>query len=65
MRFVAMRLRNDKLTTTTSKENQETPDTWHPSMEGFLKFLVDNNLVFTTLERIVDDSENVSCKSLQ
>jgi hypothetical protein len=31
-------------------------------MEGFTRFLVDNQLVFTTLERLIDDSDNVSCK---
>ena len=66
MRFVAMRLHNDKTNNTTSVVAQDgegqIPDTWYPSMEGFLRFLVDNHLVFATLERIVDDSDNVSCK---
>lgn len=35
---------------------------WQPSMEGFLKYLVDSELVFNTIERIVDDSNDVSCK---
>lgn len=72
MRFVAMRLRNDKInntvstpetTSTVEDDENRIPDTWHPSMEGFIRFLVDNQHVFTTLERIVDDSDNVSCKS--
>lgn len=37
-------------------------ETWKPSIEGFLKYLVDSKLVFTTIERIVDDSSDVSCK---
>lgn len=63
MRFVAMRLRNDKLAVPTPSihgGDQSIPDTWRPSMEGFLRFLVDNKLVFTTLERMIDDSDNVS-----
>lgn len=42
-----------------SKGNIET---WQPSMEGFLKYLVDSKLVFSTIERIVDESSDVSCK---
>lgn len=34
--------------------------TWRPSMEGYLKYLVDSGLVFQTLERIVDESSEVS-----
>jgi heme oxygenase len=65
MRFVAMRLRNDNNITTNyvvEDSEEELPDTWYPSMEGFTRFLVDNQLVFTTLERLIDDSDNVSCK---
>ncbi|PNY03970.1 putative inactive heme oxygenase 2 chloroplastic-like [Trifolium pratense] len=62
MRFVAMRLRNDKITTNYVVEDgqEQLPDTWQPSMVGFIRFLVDNQLVFTTLERLIDDSDNVS-----
>lgn len=35
-------------------------DTWQPSVEGFVKFLVDSQLVFNTIERIVDESDDVS-----
>ncbi|KAL1539219.1 putative inactive heme oxygenase 2, chloroplastic, variant 3 [Salvia divinorum] len=35
-------------------------ETWQPSIEGFMKFLVDSKLVFTTIERIVDESTDVS-----
>ncbi|KAI4316731.1 hypothetical protein L6164_024682 [Bauhinia variegata] len=34
--------------------------TWQPSMEGFLKYMVDSKLVFSTVERIVDESSDVS-----
>lgn len=33
---------------------------WKPSMEGFLKYLVNSKLVFDTVERIVDESDDVS-----
>ncbi|CAK9178622.1 unnamed protein product [Ilex paraguariensis] len=33
---------------------------WEPSMEGFLKYLVDSKLVFSTIEQIVDESSDVS-----
>ncbi|XP_059636616.1 probable inactive heme oxygenase 2, chloroplastic [Cornus florida] len=33
---------------------------WQPTMEGFLKYLVDSKLVFDTVERIVDQSDDVS-----
>ncbi|KAJ8538052.1 hypothetical protein K7X08_014592 [Anisodus acutangulus] len=35
-------------------------ETWEPSMEGFIKYLVDSKLVFSTIERIVDESNDVS-----
>lgn len=62
MRFVAMRLRN---TSSGGEEAGEAePDggdgAWRPSMEGFLKYLVDSKLVFDTLERIVDKSDDVA-----
>ncbi|CAL9234280.1 unnamed protein product [Arabidopsis halleri] len=69
MRFVAMRLRNvngKKLDLSGDKTEQEEEDdevkeeTWKPIKEGFLKYLVDSKLVFDTIERIVDESENVS-----
>ncbi|CAJ2675478.1 unnamed protein product [Trifolium pratense] len=62
MRFVAMRLRKDKITNNYVVEDgqEQLPDTWQPSMVGFIRFLVDNQLVFTTLERLIDDSDNVS-----
>lgn len=53
-----MKLRND--TTVATAPSTSHDDTWQPSMDGFLRFLVDNNLVFATLERIVDESDNVS-----
>lgn len=37
-------------------------ESWQPSMEGFMRYLVDSELVFRTIERIVDESSDVSCK---
>ncbi|CAM8916103.1 unnamed protein product [Rhodiola kirilowii] len=34
--------------------------TWEPSVVGFMKYLVDSKLVFSTIERIVDESDDVS-----
>ncbi|XP_020690987.1 probable inactive heme oxygenase 2, chloroplastic isoform X2 [Dendrobium catenatum] len=55
MRFVSMRLR-----TSDANEASATTATWQPSMEGFLNYLVDSKLVFETLERIVEDSTDVT-----
>ncbi|VVA98546.1 unnamed protein product [Arabis nemorensis] len=73
MRFVAMRLRNvngnkvDPCHSDTERDKVEEKndyelegETWRPSKEGLLKFLVDSKLVFNTIERIVDESEDVS-----
>jgi heme oxygenase (biliverdin-producing, ferredoxin) len=35
---------------------------WMPSMEGFVKYLVDSKLVFDTIERIVAESTDVACE---
>ncbi|PIN25250.1 Heme oxygenase [Handroanthus impetiginosus] len=42
------------------KNDDGNGGTWQPSMEGFLKYLVDSELVFRTVERIVDESTDVS-----
>ncbi|GAA0161150.1 hypothetical protein LIER_43557 [Lithospermum erythrorhizon] len=44
------------------EENDENGQSWEPSVEGFLKYLVDSKHVFSTIERIVDESSDVSCK---
>ncbi|XP_039041905.1 probable inactive heme oxygenase 2, chloroplastic [Hibiscus syriacus] len=48
----------------TEKGNENCGDgeteTWSSSMEGFLKYLVDSKLVFSTIERIVDESDDVA-----
>ncbi|XP_068642900.1 heme oxygenase 1, chloroplastic-like [Aristolochia californica] len=55
MRFVAMKLH----TRDQAKEGEKEPDTqpvarWEPTIEGYLKFLVDSKVVYDTLETIVD-----------
>lgn len=58
MRFVAMRLhtkdqaREGKKTAEGPEE--KSPTMWKPTVEGYLKFLVDSKLVYQTLERIVE-----------
>ncbi|CAN6466734.1 unnamed protein product [Victoria cruziana] len=34
--------------------------TWQPSVEGYLKYLVDSKLVFDTLDKIVDEATHVA-----
>ncbi|PKA49128.1 putative inactive heme oxygenase 2, chloroplastic [Apostasia shenzhenica] len=59
MRFVAMRLRN----TAASPDcgvSAAVKSAWQPTVGGFLRYLVDSKLVFDTLERIVEDSTDVT-----
>lgn len=44
----------------SDEDNGNDGETWKPSMEGFLKYLVDSKLVFDTVERIIDESSDVS-----
>ncbi|CAA3024212.1 heme oxygenase 1, chloroplastic-like [Olea europaea subsp. europaea] len=55
MRFVAMKLH----TRDQSKEGEKEPEgqpvgKWEPSVEGYLKFLVDSKLVYDTLDKIIE-----------
>uniref|UniRef100_A0A0D9WRV5 heme oxygenase (biliverdin-producing) n=1 Tax=Leersia perrieri TaxID=77586 RepID=A0A0D9WRV5_9ORYZ len=55
MRAVAMRLHTKDQAKEGEKEPQAPPVArWEPSVEGYLRFLVDSRLVFETLEAIVD-----------
>lgn len=36
---------------------------WMPSMEGFVRYLVDSKLVFGAIERVVAESTDVACES--
>ncbi|XP_028802952.1 probable inactive heme oxygenase 2, chloroplastic [Neltuma alba] len=51
---------SNSLETSNEEDNCSEDETWQPSMEGFLKYLVDSKLIFTTVERIVDESGDVS-----
>ncbi|KAF8400645.1 hypothetical protein HHK36_013944 [Tetracentron sinense] len=55
MRFVAMKLH----TRDQAKEGEKEPEgqpvaKWQPSIEGYLRFLVDSKLVYDTLETIIE-----------
>ncbi|XP_049347217.1 heme oxygenase 1, chloroplastic [Solanum verrucosum] len=55
MRFVAMKLHTKDQAKEGEKEPVDQPlAKWEPSVEGYLKFLVDSKLVYDTLERIVE-----------
>lgn len=55
MRAVAMRLHTKDQAREGEKEPQAPPvNRWEPTVEGYLRFLVDSKLVFQTLEDIVD-----------
>ncbi|KAK9946559.1 hypothetical protein M0R45_012019 [Rubus argutus] len=41
-------------------ESDGEKETWQPSLEGFLRYLVDSKLVFDTVERIVDNANDVA-----
>jgi heme oxygenase (biliverdin-producing, ferredoxin) len=58
MRFVAMRLRDEK----AANEVKDDEVTWQSSMEGFLEYLVDSKLVFETVERIVNEFSDEACE---
>ncbi|KAF9622483.1 hypothetical protein IFM89_031887 [Coptis chinensis] len=65
MRFVAMKLRSEKVSNAQGSEEEiesslENSQTWEPKIEGFINYLVDSKLVFETLECIVEESEDVS-----
>lgn len=55
MRFVAMKLHTRDQAREGEKEPEGPPVAkWEPTVEGYLKFLVDSRLVFETLERVVE-----------
>ncbi|KAG5569531.1 hypothetical protein H5410_059297 [Solanum commersonii] len=55
MRFVAMKLHTKDQAKEGEKEPVDQPlAKWEPSIEGYLKFLVDSKLVYDTLEKIVE-----------
>lgn len=66
MRFVAMKLHTRDQAKEGEKEVKEPEERsvakWEPSVDGYLKFLVDSKLVYDTLERIVEDSAFPFCE---
>lgn len=44
------------------EEGGDEAESWFPTMEGFIKYLVDSKLVFDTIEGVVDEASDVSCK---
>lgn len=68
MRFVAMRLHTRDQAREGEKEVKQPEEKavtkWDPSVEGYLKFLVDSKLVYDTLEKIVQEAPHPSCEFL-
>ncbi|KAL5975830.1 Heme oxygenase 1 [Asimina triloba] len=61
MRFVAMKLHTKDQAKEGEKESDAPPVAkWKPSIDGYLKFLVDSKLVYDTLERIVEKAVHPS-----
>jgi len=68
MRAVAMKLHTKEQAKEGEKEvegpEEMSPAKWEPSVEGYLKFLVDSKVVFDTMERIVDEAPVAYCEFL-
>lgn len=66
MRFVAMKLHTKEQAREGEKEvkePEERPVTkWEPTVDGYLRFLVDSKLVYDTLERIIEKAPFPSCE---
>ncbi|XP_021741724.1 heme oxygenase 1, chloroplastic-like [Chenopodium quinoa] len=61
MRTVAMKLHTKEQAPREGEKvakgpEERSPAKWDPTVEGYLKFLVDSKLVYDTLERIVDEA---------
>ena len=66
MKFVAMKLHTREQAKEGEKEVKKPEERpvakWEPSVDGYLKFLVDSKLVYDTLEGIIDKAAFPSCK---
>lgn len=66
MRFVAMKLHTREQAKEGQKqvkEPEERPLTkWKPSVDGYLRFLVDSKLVYDTLEGIIQEAPIPICE---
>ncbi|CAL5360787.1 unnamed protein product [Camellia sinensis] len=57
MRFVAMKLHTRDQAKEGEKDSEGPPVAkWEPSVDGYLRFLVDSKLVYDTLEKIVQNA---------
>lgn len=65
MKFVAMKLHSRDQAKEGEKDPQMQPVAkWEPTVEGYLKFLVDSKLVFDTLETAVRQASFPECEFL-
>lgn len=68
MRHVAMRLHTRDQAKEGEKEVKQPEEKavtkWDPTVEGYLKFLVDSKVVYDTLEDIVKEAPHPSCQCL-
>lgn len=65
MRFVAMKLHTKDQAKEGEKESNSAPIAkWEPTIEGYLRFLVDSKAVYDKLESIVDKASCPWCKFL-
>lgn len=63
MRAVAMRLHTRDQAREGQKESDAPPVAkWEPSVEGYLRFLIDSKLVYDTIEGIVQRAAYPWCK---
>lgn len=63
MRSVAMKLHTKDQAKDGEKETQGKPwRKWEPTIDGYLKFLVDSKLVYDTLDKILDKSDFPECE---
>ncbi|CAN1216828.1 Heme oxygenase 1, chloroplastic [Linum perenne] len=66
MRFVAMKLHTREQAKEGEKEvkkpEEQAIPKWEPTVDGYLRFLVDSKLVYDTLEQIVHSALHPICK---
>lgn len=66
MRFVAMKLHTKEQAKEGEKEVKEPEERpvakWEPTVDGYLRFLVDSKLVYDTLEGIIEKAAFPSCE---
>lgn len=66
MRFVAMKLHTKDQSKEGEKQAEVQPVAkWEPSMDGYIKFLVDSKKVYDVMETIVAKASHPSCKRVK